>query len=531
MRHRLTNFHRFLLISLAILILISIFVGRGSLARLVGSSRRGIAQRDNDATPVVLDPWTELLIDDKACRSPSRDFVSKNDAGRDVNVLHQVLSRGYAGYDPIRTRGFDWDAWFGGLRDDVDRQQDPMPILSFRSVLIRAIDQVPDMHLNIGRWTADQQGVHWDQQERKSRSGYAAKLELLGTPTSWRVALTDEPDWVDAVWLGCTAAGVPLAPQLITDPAAGARPRLVPVLTSQSSPGAAECHVRVRNKTERRSIPLRRIEKSPFANNPDEPPFGLTKTHDIPVVTLRRLPMREWSDFLATADALNHERVIILDVRGNGGGGDAPVYSWFRKLSSQKFVGHHVQDLESEVSLQGTVNSLCGSSREDQTARSASDQAWLNLERHRAQANGQPSRHVQNTAGQYMSGSGGFTGRLIVLTDNRCASACETVLHLAKQMPGTLVLGENSGGFVAFGNLGAFRLPQSGLVLHAGRTWFRPMEGAPAIEEGQGYLPDIWIDDHDWLAVTLQIAECLSERSCARNLDADVQRLRGSVPQ
>jgi hypothetical protein len=88
----------------------------------------------------------------------------------------------------------------------------------------------------------------------------------------------------------------------------------------------------------------------------------------------------------------------------------------------------------------------------------------------------------------------------------------------AKQLPGTVLVGENTGGVGEFGELKSYLLPSSRLWVQAGTEWFTSHGVAVRAEETVGYMPDFWIDDPDADVVTKKLAACLARPECATKL-------------
>ena len=111
-----------------------------------------------------------------------------------------------------------------------------------------------------------------------------------------------------------------------------------------------------------------------------------------------------------------------------------------------------------------------------------------------------------------------YAGNLIVLVDRRCGSACESFVMYARQLPTSLVVGENTAGVGVFGETRRYRLPRSGIWLQAGRKWFHDPDPTRVAKEGFGYQPDIWLNGADPRAAALQVARCVKQKTCSAKL-------------
>ena len=167
------------------------------------------------------------------------------------------------------------------------------------------------------------------------------------------------------------------------------------------------------------------------------------------------------------ATALRDEEVVVLDLRGNVGGSDTPVAEWSLAFSGQEFRWHHAANL--------------------QPGAAPGPERW--------------TCHLGSTVAAAWPGANRaprpYAGRLFVLSDRRVASSGETFLALASQIPGAVVLGENSAGCTSYGNADVIEtLPNTGITVRFGRTRFVAELHRPT-REGVGYLPDLWLDDED----------------------------------
>ena len=82
-----------------------------------------------------------------------------------------------------------------------------------------------------------------------------------------------------------------------------------------------------------------------------------------------------------------------------------------------------------------------------------------------------------------------FRHRFFVLIDRQCASACETTLQALEGLPGRVLVGENTYGAVAYGQVGMVILPHSHVAVQlAMRATIYRDERNP---EKVGYAPQI----------------------------------------
>jgi C-terminal processing protease CtpA/Prc len=104
--------------------------------------------------------------------------------------------------------------------------------------------------------------------------------------------------------------------------------------------------------------------------------------------------------------------------------------------------------------------------------------------------------------------------RAVFLVDAGCASACEMMIAMVRQIPGALVVGTNTHGGMSVGELAIFRLRHSGIAITFGTRAFGDPLGD--FDESRGFLPDLWIGDDDPLATAKRLARTSPEPAIQR---------------
>ena len=197
--------------------------------------------------------------------------------------------------------------------------------------------------------------------------------------------------------------------------------------------------------------------------------WELLRRPSAPYTTLavRTCNMPSLDGMADTARELRQEDVVVLDLRRNGGGSDSPAAAWNLAFSGNSFRWHHAANRFREVdSGPGRWGCYLGGTVEGQ---------WQGIER----------------------AAEPYPGRLFILIDRGVASSGESFLALSRQIPGAVILGENTAGCTDFGNASVVQtLPASGITVRFGHTKFVHRVHQP-IREGQGALPDFWLDRED----------------------------------
>ena len=86
-----------------------------------------------------------------------------------------------------------------------------------------------------------------------------------------------------------------------------------------------------------------------------------------------------------------------------------------------------------------------------------------------------------------------YEGKLFVLQNKRVMSSGESALYFARSVKHVTFVGSASGGCGQFGDIGIYRLPNTGLAFQMGYKVFNNEN----FEEGRGLLPDYWLDSSD----------------------------------
>ncbi len=463
---------------------------------------------------------TDLVVETAECVAESAKELSRDEALADFDVVARILERGYVGFDVLERRGQDWGAVFAAARYELQTGPDRWEGERWIDWLAQTFASTGDEYLSF--WSVTGTRPNHRASAAPAKRGYAPEIRLIASRNGWAVLDPASQGLSRGMTLiGCEAAGhaVAMQPTLVGSP-----PRVVwmPVIFDDESPGAIDC---VFYDGERELVE-QTLALHPLRTGPSEPGGD--------VAFLRRADSPAWLElrglnaghdgslarFAETARELRHERVVVLDLRGNVGGDEAFVRRWFRELTAGDLGSVEIDALQSEVTLQGAINSAeCRLQSPlvvgDPGSAAAERRELKRLRAELARAK-QPFRSVyESDAKERGHAPRAFAGRLLVVTDARCASSCETAVALARKIPGAMIVGENTAGAGEFGHAERYRLPNTGVWMQAPTKWF---SGELVPLGGRGFKPDFWIDSED-PDVTLEgLSRCLSERRCVDKL-------------
>jgi hypothetical protein len=449
--------------------------------------------------------FRDLVMSAADCRTPPRDAVSRADALADAAMVERVLRRGWAGLETMTAAGADFDAMFADLARAIAAAPEPIAIADLQDRLVAALRPAADNHLAFFFFT--DRGHARRKTVGRHLSAYTAAL-----PTAGGARMLDCE--------GFTTRELMKPMILLAANALTVASR--PVVLAETEPPPLRCRFQMRDGSTRAvELPLHRVR----VGTPDAPSAPAFELDDgaVPRLTLRTFwtgREAELAAFVKSAPALRDRSALVFDLRGNGGGSDSYGKDWLAQLTDQTLVGARVDRLDSDVTRQGIVNdNTCqiaeGLTDADALRGARERLAYGNRVVDEAESAGVPLRVWRPrsvvTEGHAPSR---FRVPLVALVDSGCASACESFVSHVRQLDGAVVVGENTGGIGAFGEVLVYRLPKSGLGMTAGMKYFRDPDPARAVPEGRGHLPDYWIDTDAPLALTERIAACLARPGC-----------------
>lgn len=199
-----------------------------------------------------------------------------------------------------------------------------------------------------------------------------------------------------------------------------------------------------------------------------------------------------WTGMIKEVEALlNKADLVILDMRGNGGGDSTIGYMLAKVLSG-------AENLVLPYGKQFKVVTKAGlESRENlyaYYARASKDEKERDF--YRKQMLGDKEKYTDSKSevialSKDLKAVQKFNAikPTYLLQDRACASACEATLDYFEYIDGVKKVGENSAGLVHFGNLGFVVLPKSGLQINIASTFSTYRD--KRFIESSGVTPDV----------------------------------------
>ena len=254
-----------------------------------------------------------------------------------------------------------------------------------------------------------------------------------------------------------------------------ARVRMLPSLTADGTLCYApvlfcpatektDCTVRLTCGAESRTENIRWIESAAFCDPNPGYDFRALEENGIYYISIRSFNIWQWdfSDYYASAAQARKAKLVIYDLRTNGGGGDGPSREW-----ASAFTGSRVQD------------KVCFATRISPLAKASNS----------CPQNGTDGTFI------YEEYSGIWQKNdvpVIVLVDDQCGSAGDSALNYMQTLDNVLVVGSNSCGCHICGNVYPYCLQKSGVraAFGTGLQYHFKAENV----DFKGYEPDVWCD-------------------------------------
>jgi len=414
-------------------------------------------------------PYETLEMEPDPRKPP---FVSAEKAAEDVERLFYLFNNGYSGYGYFVNVG-SFDEAKAGILRELKRQ----PIWNGKelsSLIHKYLSFIRDRHLNIG---GQEYGSHED-------FWYDTGFELRENRGEY-LFTSDGKEYTVVSINGESPDGY-MFPSLNADGDAVFR---VGVL-SHSSPQPLELRSRSGQEVRQWRITLSRSQLR-YSGIFEEKRVG-----GVPVVRIRSFGdhPREYIDrFLDSANRYKGVPCLIVDIRGNGGGNEEWPKQWIIRFTGRRPDRAQVfTELISETTMIGRSNSYALALH---NAPELEEQGYrMKVKEFREYAESIEEKDVTPYWWPYeVPGPQEIPSNttLIVLMDANVYSAGEGFISYLHQVENVVLVGENSGGALTYGQMSHHRLPNSKLLvgLPTSLNVFVDLE----YREEKGFFPDLWV--------------------------------------
>lgn len=228
------------------------------------------------------------------------------------------------------------------------------------------------------------------------------------------------------------------------------------------------------------------------------------KNKMVPLLSITSLPAYEdaaWDGFEKEIGKIKASAsAVIIDMRGNGGGSDSRVHQLASYLFGQDCPTSAAAIVKSQTPATFALASNNPKSRMLRLeSKSESIPEYLvkdyndKIQKYQKAKNRELPEEISVAPdeGKPFDQSKAFKNPILLLVDRECASSCESAVETLKLHPHVVTMGENTGGYIHFGNLGTLVLPNSGIVIQIATDFWKYKDGRYL--EGIGYEPKIAI--------------------------------------
>ena len=419
---------------------------------------------------IVNDPSTiDLLSDDEikalVTNHPTRQSVSRDDALADVDLLFRALHNAYAAYYYFGEDKFD--AAEAEVKAWVQKQK-TVNVEKLGQTINTALQFVQDAHFAIrpGEENVKQQKAWYsyigtEQSFFKDDSGYYRMID----GEKWYVdSLSNKSSEMSPVLRANGSLGY--APTLLCHGKAGSSD----TITLRNGDGVTRTDKIVWKANE--SLLDDTWDRSSAC-------YRYLEENGILYLSIRLFDSRRFADtvlpeYAASGSKAKNCKLVIYDLRSNGGGDDRYARTW-----TQNFTG--AKSVEPKVAA-GNRGSKLGN---------AAGFNWMSV----GIFDGGVSR------GNWLPND----IPVIVLMDSRCGSSGESALTFAKTMDNVIVIGSNSAGYQLCGNVYDYSLPCTGITACFGvsLSFYGSMDNV----DYKGYEPDLWCNPKTALQSVLNMVE------------------------
>jgi Peptidase family S41 len=209
------------------------------------------------------------------------------------------------------------------------------------------------------------------------------------------------------------------------------------------------------------------------------------------------------SVYKATSPKIMAKPQLIIDVRNNGGGSDRNVRPLLPYIYTRPFKDDVVDLYVTADNIKVWEQWYEKQSKDPGNFGKAYQEGFLaTIERMKKAPLGS---YLQRSSGQLtvqLKQVLKKPAQVAIIVNKNCASSCETLLFWAKESDKTILVGENSGGYVGYGEVGSVQTPCYQFILKCTMTRYREQRQF----EVTGIVPDYRLDNNsDWIEQTIKI--------------------------
>ena len=416
--------------------------------------------------PATVDLLTDAEIKALITEHPTRQSVSQADALADVDLLFRTLHNAYGAYYYFGTDKFD--AAEAEVKAWVQTQK-TVNVAQLGQKINTALQFVQDAHFSI---RPGEENV----KQQKAWYSYIGTEQSFFKDSSGYYRMIDGEKWyVDSL----SNDRSKMAPVLHPNGSLGYAPTLLQLGTAGNSDAMT---LKNAAGTVRTDKIVWKANESLFNDDTldrNSAYYHYLEENGILYLSIRSFDNRRFAntilpEYAATGSKAKNCKLVIYDLRSNGGGDDDYARTWTKNFTGAKSVEPKVAS--------GNRGSKLGN---------AAGFNWM-------------------TVGKFDGGinQGNWLPNdipVIVLMDSFCGSSGESALTFAKMMDNVIVIGSNSAGYQLCGNVYDYSLPRTGITACFGISI--SLYGSMDNVDYKGYEPDLWCDPKTSLQAVLSMVE------------------------
>ena len=193
---------------------------------------------------------------------------------------------------------------------------------------------------------------------------------------------------------------------------------------------------------------------------------------------------------------------LIIDVRNNGGGSDACVSPILDYIYTNPFQSDQVDVYATKENIRKSLEWL---ERMKKDTANFSEEFLVSFEEEITTMKSVPNKtFIPRSTGEMITMDSVLSNpkKVVIITNKQCASSCETLLFWAMESDKTIIVGENSGGYVGYGEISGVETPNFNFELGCTMTRYTYQRKY----EAEGIPPKHYLNnDKDWIEQALEI--------------------------
>jgi Peptidase family S41 len=462
--------------------------------------------------------YFDLIVMPRDWKRPLPVDISRSDALHDWAALERIIRTGYAGYDYFRVQGKDWNALFAEGQTAIVGKNEIFPACDFMQIIQQLFNQVEDRHL-------------WSDPRPTS----CPKIRPRGIPHPFAADLWFRPG--DGLFVddNLSPPSVAHGAQLLDCPGLDLEKDLHfaaikkedkwhfgrrIIYLSETSKQSISCRFRRPDGAEEFvQIAVNRLSNDRTNAKPKK--LFSVEMGETTYLRLgsfsrnRKKKIKFLMDLPRLAPEVNPSRVIVVDLQGNGGGVSMFFNRWTESLKANRSEVRALVELKSETASQGAINGVMEaiSIPNWDLARGVLPRAnynfWILVKNAVVRRGASFSEFVTKRIVYTGRAKKPFIGDMMLIVDEKCASACESAVLTGRRTFDAVVIGTNTKGIWNFSCLLPYRLPTSGIQLLV--PVFRNILDGENFRENRGFLPDVWMDLRDGGAMARDFASAFAD--------------------